>query len=100
MSSRYYLPVRHDVIAKYFYETIRGKNHPECKIEYKGNEFIDQDSGTEYWWNVAIKTAAKYGKTGNPGYSEQKLSNHRVQLSRGCKCNKKKQQRNLKTMVL
>ena len=59
MSSRYYLPVRHDVIAKYFYETIRGKNHPECKIEYKGNEFIDQDSGTEYWWNVAIKTAVK-----------------------------------------
>ena len=57
MSPRYYLPIRHDVIAKYFYEAIRRKKDPKCKIEYKGNEFIDQDSGTEYWWNVAIKTA-------------------------------------------
>ena len=31
----------------------------ECKIEYKGNEFIDQYDGTEYWWNVAIKTTVK-----------------------------------------
>ena len=59
MSSRYYLPIWHDVIPKYFYETIRRKKDPKCKIEYKGNEFIDQDSGTEYWWNVAIKTAVK-----------------------------------------
>ena len=44
MSSRYYLPIRY-VIAKYFYETIKRKNDPRCKIEYKGNEFIDQDSG-------------------------------------------------------
>ena len=41
MSSRYYLPIRHNVIAKYFYETIRWKKDPKCKIEYKGNEFID-----------------------------------------------------------
>ena len=59
MTSRYCLPIRHDVIAKYFYEAIRRKKDPKCKIEYKGNEFIDQDSGTEYWWNVAIKTAVK-----------------------------------------
>ena len=26
----------------------------KTQIEYKGNEFFDQDSGTEYWWNVAI----------------------------------------------
>ena len=59
MSYRYYLPIRHDVIAKYFYEAIRRKKDPKCKIEYKGNEFIKQDSGTEYWWNVGIKTAVK-----------------------------------------
>ena len=59
MSSRYYLPIQHDVIAKYFYEAIGRKKDPKCKIEYKGNEFIDQDSGTECWWNVAIKTAVK-----------------------------------------
>ena len=35
MSSRYYLPVRHDVMAKYFCETIRRKKDPKCKIEYK-----------------------------------------------------------------
>ena len=59
ISSRYYLPIRHDVIAKYLYEAIRRKKDPKCKIECKGNEFIDQDNGTEYWWNVAIKTAVK-----------------------------------------
>ena len=29
----------------------------KTQIEYKGNEFFDQDSGTEWnveWWNVAI----------------------------------------------
>ena len=59
MSSRYYLPIRYDVIAKCFYEAIRRKKDPKCKIEYKGNQFIDQDIGTEYWWIVAIKTAVK-----------------------------------------
>ena len=58
MSSRYHLPIRHDVIAKYFY-AIRRKKDPKCKTEYKENGFIDQDNGTEYWWNVAIKTAVK-----------------------------------------
>ena len=59
MSSRYYLPIWHDVIAKYLYEAIRRSKDPKCKIEYTGNEFIDQDNGSEYWWNVAIKTAVK-----------------------------------------
>ena len=59
MSSRYYLPIRHDVVAKYVYEAMRKKKNPECKIEYKGDEFIDEENGIEYWWNVAIKTAVK-----------------------------------------
>ena len=58
MSSQYHLPIRHDVIAKYFY-AIRRKKDPKCKTEYKENGFIDQYNGTEYWWNVAIKTAVK-----------------------------------------
>ena len=45
-------------MAKNLYEAIRKRN-PECKIEYKGDEFIDQYNGTEYRWNVAIKTAVK-----------------------------------------
>ena len=59
MSSRYYQPTRHNVIAKHLYENIRQKRDQKCKIEYKGNEFIDHYNGTEYWWNVPIKTAAK-----------------------------------------
>ena len=59
MSSRYYLPIRHDVIAKCFYEAIRRKKDRKCKIVYKGNEFIDQGSGTEYWCNFGIKTAVQ-----------------------------------------
>ena len=59
MSSQYYLPIQHDIIPKYLCEDIRRKKDPKCKTEYKGNEFIDQDNGTEYWWNVAIKTAVK-----------------------------------------
>ena len=59
MSSRYYLPIRHNVIAKRLYEALRRKKDPKCKIEYKENEFINQDNGTKYWLNVAIKTAVK-----------------------------------------
>ena len=59
MSSRYYLPIRHDVNVKYLFETIRKKKDPECKVDYKRNEFIDQYNRTEYWWNVAIETAVK-----------------------------------------
>ena len=57
MSSRYYLSIRHD-----FKISIRGhteKEDLECKVEYKRNKFIDQYNGTEYYWNVAIKTAVK-----------------------------------------
>ena len=59
MFSQYYQPIRHDVIAKYLYEAIRKNKDPKWKIENKENEFIDQDNGTEYWWNVSIKTAVK-----------------------------------------
>ena len=55
MSSRYYLPLRHDVIAKYFYEAIRRKKDPKCKIEYKGNEFIDQDNGLNIGGMLLLK---------------------------------------------
>ena len=56
MSSRYYLSIRHVVIAKYQYEATQKIN---CKNEYKGHEFIDQYNRTEYWLNVAIKTVVK-----------------------------------------
>ena len=46
MSSRYYLPITHDCNI-----SIGGhkeKEDPECKVENKRNELIDQYNGTEY----------------------------------------------------
>ena len=59
MSSWYYLPIRHDAIANYLYEVIKKRKIQNASFEYKGDEFIDQYNGTEYWWNVAIKAAVK-----------------------------------------
>ena len=49
MSSRYYLPLRHDAIAKYVYEQNRNKLAPGCKVEYPADEFIHCEGNTEYW---------------------------------------------------
>ena len=57
ISSLYYLPIRHD--CKISIRSHKEKEDPECKVEYKRNELIDQYNGTEYQWNVAIKTAVK-----------------------------------------
>ena len=59
MSSRYYLPLRHDAIAKYVYEQHRNKLAPGCKVEYPADEFIHCEGNIEYWWNLSIKTAIK-----------------------------------------
>ena len=39
MSSRYYLPLRHDAIAKYVYEQHLMELVPGCKVEYPAEEF-------------------------------------------------------------
>ena len=59
MSSRYYLPLTHDAIAKYVYEQHRIKLAPGCKVEYPGDEFIYCEGNIEYWWNLSVKTAIK-----------------------------------------
>ena len=59
MSSRYYLPLRHDVIAKYVYEKFRKKSNPDCKLVYSENQFIEKEGQMEFWWNVSITTPAK-----------------------------------------
>ena len=58
MSSRYYLPMRHDIIAKYVYEKVRRDHNKECNIKYDADEFIVSDGDHEYWWNVSVKTPA------------------------------------------
>ena len=62
MSSRYYLPLRHDAIAKYVYEQHRMKLAPGCKVEYPADEFIHSEGNIEYCWHLSIKTAIKTKK--------------------------------------
>ena len=59
MSSRYYLPLRHDVVAKHVYEKLRKKQNKDSVINYIGEEFIETDNEMQYWWNVSIKTPTK-----------------------------------------
>ena len=59
MFSRYYLPLRHDAIAKYVYNQHRMKLVPRYKVEYPADEFIHFKGNIEYWWNLSIKTAIK-----------------------------------------
>ena len=59
MSLCYYLPLRHDAIAKYVYEQHHKKLAPGCKAEYPAEEFIHSEGKIEYWWNLSIKTAIK-----------------------------------------
>ena len=43
ISYRYYLPLRHDVIAKYAYKKIRKKINPDCKLLHNENQFIEKE---------------------------------------------------------
>ena len=62
MSARYHLSLRHDTIAEAIYTALRKKEDPNTKIycnkEYN-SEFVYNEGRKEYWWNVAVKTAAK-----------------------------------------
>ena len=59
MSSRYYLPLRHDFIAKFVYEKSAKKANPDCNLVYNENQFIKKEAQIKFWWNVSIITAAK-----------------------------------------
>ena len=55
MSIRYYLPLRHDIIAKHIFENLMKKNDPHRKIAYS-DELIELTEEKEFWWNVKVKT--------------------------------------------
>ena len=60
MSTRYYLPLRHDALAKYILKVIITKNHPnENYRDLNEYEFVKKIGDKEYWWNISIKTATK-----------------------------------------
>ena len=60
MSTRYYIPLRHDALAKYILKAIITKNHPNERYRNLNEyEFVKKIEDKEYWWNNPIKTATK-----------------------------------------
>ena len=61
MPAHYYLPMRHDMVAKNLYKEIIKKNHPEVEApkEINEQEYIQKLGGNDYWWNLSINTAQK-----------------------------------------
>ena len=60
MSSRFYLPLRHDEVAKTFLYSHIKKYSPDKKITLSNeSEYIYTEKHREYWWNVSLKTATK-----------------------------------------
>ena len=62
MSTRYYIPLRLDTLAKYTLKAIITKNHPNKRSSWRNlneYEFIKKIGEKEHWWNISIKTATK-----------------------------------------
>ena len=60
MSTRYYIPLRHDALAKYILKAIITKNHRNERYRNLNEyEFVKKIEDKEYWWNNPIKTATK-----------------------------------------
>ena len=55
MSSRYYLPLRHDAAVKYQFQAHIKKNNPGVTFkENREYEFTCKVNEYEYWWNISI----------------------------------------------
>ena len=61
MSARYYLPLRHDIVAKATFNAIRKLHNSEQNSNTTSypHETIINEGDYEYWWNVPIKTSCK-----------------------------------------
>ena len=60
MSVRYYLPIRHDVVAKTVLKALILKIDPTDKIKHQQDpEYVYKVKDCEFWWNLSIKTATK-----------------------------------------
>ena len=61
MSALYYLPMRHDMVAKILHKEIIKKYHPEIEApnEINEQEYIQKLGDNEYCWNLSINTAQK-----------------------------------------
>ena len=61
MSARYYKVLRHDVIARTLFNSIRKLYKPDLvnlPRSYE-DEAAVLEGDHEYWWNVSVKTASK-----------------------------------------
>lgn len=64
MSARYYIPLRHDAVARYLWNALRRKfcekrsfdKHERFPID---EEFIDVWEKHEFWWNIPVKTCTR-----------------------------------------
>ena len=60
MSMRYYLPIRHDVVAKNLLKAHIQKHSPTENFKHQTDpEYIYRVGDKEYWWNLSIQTATK-----------------------------------------
>ena len=60
MSARYYLPLRHDEIAKTVLNSHLKKFYSSKEVKFSSEpEYIYEKDHREYWWNVSVKTATK-----------------------------------------
>ena len=60
MSARYYLPLRHDEVAKAVLNSHLKKFYPSKEIRFSSEqEYIYEKDNREYWWNVSVKIATK-----------------------------------------
>ena len=60
MSTRYYLPLRHDALAKCILKAVITKNHPNERYRDSNEyEFVKKIGDKEYWWNISIKTVTE-----------------------------------------
>ena len=60
MSTRYYLPFRHDEVAKTLLNSHLKKFYPSKNITLSSEpEYIYKENSSEYWCNVSVKTATQ-----------------------------------------
>jgi hypothetical protein len=64
MSSTYYIPLRHDVVAKVIWNALHREHCANATFDRFNmptdcGEFIDTHNNHEFWWNIPIKTCTK-----------------------------------------
>ena len=60
MSIRFYLPIRHNIVAKTILKVIILKENPDDKFRHQRDpEYVYRVNNTEHWWNIPIQTGIK-----------------------------------------